>query len=280
MRGGMRLGFMLVWVLVTAVVQGQDTVTIGVIKPERVRLNKAYLKSYYSDGRGVLLAPLNWEKKEWITFGAFAATSLALYQADHEIYQFIHRNKSITGDWVSSNLLEPIGRGVYTLPLLGLFYAIGAGADSERAENIALTGIKAMIISQVYVQVAKNLFHRQRPYQNKPVNARLWDGPFVWKKKHTSFPSGHSVSAWSVATVFALAYNEKKGVGMISYGLASLTALSRINDNKHWASDVFVGSAVGYFIGRQIYRQNKSKLQFIPYAPGASSGITMIYPIP
>ena len=40
----------------------------------------------------------------------------------------------------------------------------------------------------------------------------------------------------------------------IAYGLATLTGLSRIYGNSHWASDAFFGAALGYFVGRTVVR--------------------------
>ena len=50
-------------------------------------------------------------------------------------------------------------------------------------------------------------------------------------------------------------------VDLLAYGLAGLVAVSRVQLNKHWVSDVFIGSAIGYFVGKKISdlnRDNKS----------------------
>lgn len=43
----------------------------------------------------------------------------------------------------------------------------------------------------------------------------------------------------------------------MAYGIATLTALSRVNDNDHWASDVFLGSAIGFFTAKAIVALHK-----------------------
>jgi len=53
-----------------------------------------------------------------------------------------------------------------------------------------------------------------------------------------------------VATVFASVYKDKPWVGVLSYGIATGVALSRLNDDKHWASDVFIGAALGFAGGK------------------------------
>ncbi|MFL2948615.1 MAG: phosphatase PAP2 family protein [Nitrospinales bacterium] len=58
----------------------------------------------------------------------------------------------------------------------------------------------------------------------------------------------------------------------ISYGLATLTGLSRINDEKHWASDVFIGAALGYFTSKTLLRlHNNKKGQHFTIYPRADS---------
>ncbi|MFC1769993.1 phosphatase PAP2 family protein, partial [Nitrospirota bacterium] len=64
--------------------------------------------------------------------------------------------------------------------------------------------------------------------------------------------SGHSSAAFSVMTVFAHQYRDTKWVPYAAYGTAALTALSRVHDDKHWASDVLFGGAVGIFSARSV----------------------------
>ncbi|MGD0340781.1 MAG: phosphatase PAP2 family protein, partial [Bacteroidales bacterium] len=67
-----------------------------------------------------------------------------------------------------------------------------------------------------------------------------------------SFPSGHAATAFSIATVFASEYSDIKVVPVISYSLASLVGITRLTEHKHWASDVFIGSLLGYACGKQV----------------------------
>jgi PAP2 superfamily len=70
----------------------------------------------------------------------------------------------------------------------------------------------------------------------------------------SSFPSGHTTVAFALAT--AVADQTHDGWSdYVLYGAATLTALSRINDNNHWASDVLVGGVVGYLSARCVTRR-------------------------
>jgi membrane-associated phospholipid phosphatase len=64
-----------------------------------------------------------------------------------------------------------------------------------------------------------------------------------------SFPSGHALAAFSVASVFANRYRWRRWVPWVAYGGATVIALSRIPVQAHFPSDVFVGATLGYVIG-------------------------------
>ncbi len=58
--------------------------------------------------------------------------------------------------------------------------------------------------------------------------------------------------AFSAASAFAHIYPDKPWVGAIGYTGATLVGLERMWDNDHFASDVFVGATIGYFVGKFI----------------------------
>jgi membrane-associated phospholipid phosphatase len=74
----------------------------------------------------------------------------------------------------------------------------------------------------------------------------------------SSFPSGHSTQAWALATVVASEYGNIRWVPYVSYGYAALVSTSRVLAQQHFTSDVFVGGAIGFFIGRYVVRTQRS----------------------
>ena len=88
--------------------------------------------------------------------------------------------------------------------------------------------------------------------------------------KRNSFPSGHSAEAFMSATMLYKEYGElSPWVGIGAYGTASLVAISRIMNDKHWMSDVLFGAGVGifstelgYFLSDLIFRKDKPKKRF------------------
>ena len=62
------------------------------------------------------------------------------------------------------------------------------------------------------------------------------------------------MAAWSLATIVANEYHDRPMVQVVAYGLATLVGVSRFTGRNHFLSDVLVGSAIGYGIGRYVYR--------------------------
>jgi membrane-associated phospholipid phosphatase len=65
-----------------------------------------------------------------------------------------------------------------------------------------------------------------------------------------SLPSGHTIAAFSIATIVARRYGNHRWVPYVSYGMAALVGFSRLTLSAHFVSDVFVGAALGYSVSR------------------------------
>ncbi len=216
-----------------------------------VKPNKDYFLSYWTALKGTATAPVHWKKKQWITFGSVVAGGVILYSVDKPLHNFFQSHKTTGLNKISKYGFEPWGSGYYTLPFLGGYYLLGVTSHNDKARRVALAGTQAFVMGVVAVEVVKHIFGRERPFQTNPPNPNLWEGPL--KFQYDAFPSGHTTVAFSVATVFAYAYKNKPWVGIISYGIATGVALSRVYDNKHWSSDVFIGAALGYAVGKTVY---------------------------
>ena len=150
-------------------------------------------------------------------------------------------------------------------------------SDDARARRTATLGIKSILVSDFFTSTLKTYGHRHRPNSGDSYNQ--WDGPAL-SFKNLSFPSGHSTAAFALATVVATEYRNKLFIAPIAYGMASLTALSRVHDNKHWASDIFLGSAIGFFTAKAILKLNRGYIDNISISPAMidnSSGVSIRY---
>jgi PAP2 superfamily len=239
------------------------------------KLDSKYIGSYFKDSWAVVKDPVRWKGQDWLEAGLLIGGVALVYTQDQNIHDFIQRNRSKGSNLLSSNLFDPSGSGLITLPILSGLYIYGAAWHHPETETFALQGIKIFIISGVFNQTIKFMAHRHRPFQDLPADPHQWGGPLA-DTKYTSFPSGHSTAAFATATYLSMYFKDKKWVSWLSYTLASGVALSRLNDNKHWASDVVAGAILGHFVAKKIFNDNAlhpSKLSLAPY-PG---GLSMTY---
>ncbi len=124
-------------------------------------------------------------------------------------------------------------------------------SHNERARETGLLGAEALIDSAIVVTVVKEIAQRRRPLAAKG-RSDFFDGG-------SSFPSGHAIESWALATVIANEYHGHRLVQVGAYGIATAVSLSRFTGRKHYLSDVLVGSAMGYGIGRYVYRTHHRK---------------------
>lgn len=214
--------------------------------------DKQYFKSYLKASKRVITFPARWNKNQWIAAGAVIAGGVIIYAFDDEIRTFFQNNQSNTGNFSSKYVFEPWGSGLYPAAVVGSYYIYGLAAKNKKSRQIALGATQAFIISGISVEILKHLTHRHRPYQDIPSNSRMWEGPFKGFE-YTSFPSGHTITAFTMASFFSSVYKDKLWVSLLSYSLASGAGLQRIYADNHWASDVLIGAALGYAIGKSVY---------------------------
>ena len=142
-------------------------------------------------------------------------------------------------------------------------YAVGRLAHVDRLAEVGLHGTEALGVGSAVADVLKDILGRARPFVDtvspNPDDWQLLRG-LHRGANYQSFPSGHTVAAfaaaaavssetsrwWPAATYF--------GIGPVLYGGAAAVGLSRMYNNRHWASDVIMGAAIGTFAGTKVVR--------------------------
>lgn len=235
-----------------------------------------YFGSYLTDGVNIITGPFHWNKKDWIIAGSTIAAASFIYMIDDDLRGVFQRNRSTFTNNTSKNFIEPFGSGKYSLPLLGLLYLYGEIKQNPKSKTVALNGVKTFVLSAAFVSILKQVAKRHRPHQDIVGNARLWEGPFG-NSKYTSFPSGHTLVSFALASYVSSAYKDKPWVGISSYSIAALVGLSRLNDDFHWTSDVFVGAVLGYAIGKCVFNNSleRHNIQILPVSQ-TGLGLTLI----
>jgi membrane-associated phospholipid phosphatase len=232
-----------------------------------VTFNKEYLKGYWTDFKGILTSPGRWDTGDWITAALVAGASVALYNNDTKIQNWVLENKTATSARIGDNVTY-LGSGYLTVALVGGMYVYGEVADDSKAIETALLSVESFALTGVFVQVIKRTTGRHRPYTGDPYDT--WSGPTM-NSSYDSFPSGHSSSAFAVASVIATEYDNYI-VPPIAYTVAAITGYNRMQHNAHWASDVFVGAAIGYFTGKAIVASHRNKDSRVSFSPLIDNG--------
>jgi membrane-associated phospholipid phosphatase len=215
------------------------------------KLNKEFLKNLTSDFGKVLVSPKDWDKKDLGNFALVLGTGLLLYSLDQEIQQGLGNDTN--NDAV--NLITSLGNGGTLAGLAAALYVGGEVSNNDGLRKTALLSLESLLTSGIIVRGMKILVGRARPQTGEPYNT--FD-PFSLGANYNSFPSGHSAAAFSVASVIA-SQSKDTNIDFLAYGLATFIALSRIYQNKHWASDIFIGSVIGYVVGKKICALNRDR---------------------
>ena len=203
-------------------------------------------------------APL-FTTKDFIAAGAFTVGMVAMFPLDERLA------KHLTNPGAQANkFFKDASKGVEWIaspgPYLigGTLYAVGKIGHFDRVADLGWHGTEAVLTADVLTYVLKGLNGRSRPFVSNDSNPH--DYKFLkgfTDGNRQSFPSGHTTSAFAAAA----AVTAETGtwwprstwvIGPLMYGGATMVGLSRMYHNKHWASDVVLGAAIGTFSGWKI----------------------------
>ena len=151
--------------------------------------------------------------------------------------------------------LVAVWPGMGNVALSAGFYLIGSKRHDERFRETGLIAFETLIDAQIVVAAIKMIADRARPTESDG-RGRFLDSPRRW---NSSFPSGHAVTTWALASVIAHEY-PKPLVKIVAYGLASTVVVARVGARRHFPGDVMAGAGIGWFMGDYIFgkRHNRS----------------------
>jgi membrane-associated phospholipid phosphatase len=215
----------------------------------RPTTEKNFLANLLKDQKGIWTAPLHIHQSDARWIAPLGLSMAALIATDrHTSGELVEDGDNLSRFRISKDIsyagsLYALG-GVSTL-----FYVTGRMRHDERAKETGLLAAEALINSTIVSQALKGVSQRQRP-QVDHSSGEFFDGG-------SSFPSGHAINSWALATVIAKEYGPSHpAVRYASYGLATAISISRYTGRRHFLSDVLAGSAMGYGIGRYVYHQH------------------------
>lgn len=133
-------------------------------------------------------------------------------------------------------------------------YGIGLMRKDSYTQQTALFSAEAVVDSGILAIAMKDVSRRLRPSDIAPTgnfSDTFFRSPPTITGKNSAFPSGHTILAFSVATVIARRYGKNhRWVPWVAYGAAGAIGFSRVTLQSHFPSDVFLGAALGYTIAR------------------------------
>ncbi len=203
-------------------------------------------------------APLFTTKDAFWAVG-FTAGMIAMFPFDERLAKHLtnpgaqanrfFKNASTGVEWLANPGSLIIGGSLYTVGRVGHW---------ERVADLGWHGTEAILIANGLTYLLKGLNGRARPFVSGDTNAA--DYKFLkgfGNADRQSFPSGHATAAFAAAS----AVTAETGtwwpkstwiIGPVMYGGATMVGLSRMYHNKHWASDVVLGAAIGTFSGWKV----------------------------
>jgi membrane-associated phospholipid phosphatase len=172
--------------------------------------------------------------------------------ADRKISESISNHRVFQG--FTDESLNVLGSPGTHFALTGIWYAISVDNQDDLNRQRAWTMMRALSVTGLTTISLKAILHDDTP------NGQPW-----------AWPSGHTSSSFTVASVLDEFYGPK--VGIPAYALASLVAYRMLDTDDHWASDVVFGATLGWVVGHTIAGKHKqleiAGFNILPYTGGS-----------
>lgn len=192
-------------------------------------------KTIGKDELHIIKAPFKKSAIKWdiLMVGATAALIATDEQVAHDVPFSWHQ----TGLNISD-------AGTYgTAAIAGGIYLTGLITKNEHAQETGILTAESTVDSVIFYGVMKAIFQRQRPYTGEG-EGKFFSGNWT----NGSFPSGHAMFTWTIASTIAHQYHSVP-LQILLYGIATTVSTTRVTAGQHFPSDVLVGSVFGYLIG-------------------------------
>jgi hypothetical protein len=225
-----------------------------------------FLRNLARDQRAIWTSPFKARVQDLNWIVPMAGVSVGLINADAEISSRI-KGTSTLGKHAGT--ISNAGIGL-ALGGSGGLYLLGKIRGDDHQKETGILAIEAATNSLVVGEVLKAVTQRARPTDGN-FKGEFFNSTSI---SNSSFPSAHALIAWSAASVLAHEYPGPL-TQILAYGVATGVSAARVSARLHFPSDVVVGSAMGWLIGRQVYKSHHN-----PELPGAGYGTFVHEPGP
>jgi len=180
-----------------------------------------------------------------VTFSLFVpstANSNLVGGADRDVLDYIHSDLNNRFLDATTPVIQMMGDPRVYIATCALLCAFG----NERMFETGKLSSVAFLESGSIAYALKKIISRPRPPNNN-------------LKETDSFPSGHVVLAYTIATVAGDQYPKLRiPLCIMAFG----TAFSRVYLGRHYPSDVITGAIIGILVGAQVTHSKKAILKF------------------
>jgi len=197
------------------------------------------LKRGLQDQKQLYLAPFKRSNLKWDVL--FVSGTAALLATDRRFSRALP-----TSHLDASRNLSNVCLDSTSAALIGL-WAYGIKTKNRHAKETGELELETLANTFLVYTPLQFAAGRERPEEGTG-NGRFWiHGGF-----NTSFPAGHPMFTWAMASVVAHEY-PRTWVKLLAYGAATSVSAGRFLGREHFASDIFVGSLLGYWVGAHIF---------------------------
>ncbi|MFL5384446.1 MAG: phosphatase PAP2 family protein [Longimicrobiaceae bacterium] len=203
-------------------------------------------------------SPRLFTHRDLLIAGAFAAGTVAMFPLDRALARDLQDSTVQTSHLLShgATAARVLGSpGGYVLPVAA--YVGGRVLNRPHLADLGLHTTEAVVMATAITDAVKSLGGRARPQVSvdEPFDYGLGRG--FRHSEFSSMPSGHTSKAFAAASAATSEVGQwwpahRRAAGLVLYSTATLVGLSRMYNNKHWASDVVVGAAIGSFSGWKV----------------------------
>lgn len=202
---------------------------------------KSLPRNLFTDQKAFWSTPFRMTTAQWQWTAPLAFVGAGLLASDTAIEQHVPTDPTTVSRAVTFS-----NAGVATLVGVGGgMFLLGKVTHDDQQRETGLLGAEAAIDSIFDTTVFKYSFGRERPLTGS--------GRGLFFQGGDSFPSEHAAIDWSIASVIAHEYPGPL-TQVLAYSAAGAFSAARFAGQKHFATDVLVGSALGWYMGRQVFR--------------------------
>ena len=218
-----------------------------------------FLRNLARDQKSIWTSPFKAKAHDLNWMLPWAGLTAGLINSDAETARRVNPNNAFAQH---ASTISNVGLGAALGGSAGIYF-LGKIRGDDHQKETGILATEAVINSYVVFTAIKLVTQRARPTDGNS-KGEFYNSSSI---TNSSFPSGHTIMAWSAATVLAQEYPGPL-TKIFAYGLASAVSAARIAGRNHFPSDVVVGSVAGWLIGREVYHKHHD-----PDLPGADYGV-------